>query len=134
MFQACGITLFTVGLWLKLTDNTGKYIQLIIDVNDSPLLDVAIIILICVGGVTLLMGFLGCWGACSESSIMLCLVSIDLSGQTGLVISSKKYLPHQTRITFTKPISNPILTIVMQYGDNQPTFPEFIFSKRWDLK
>ncbi len=50
----------------------------------------------------------------------------------------KKYLPHQTRITFYKAyiqtISNPILTIVIQYEDNRHTFPEFIFSKRWHLE
>ncbi len=54
----------------------------------------------------------------------------DYVNNTGKTISRnlellrriKIYLPHQTRITFTKPISNPIsiLTIVIQYGDNWP--------------
>jgi len=70
IFFVCGATLFGIGIWVQFDDTVTAYLGLTVD---KGAYEAAIILLICVGAFILLVGFLGCCGACQESTCMLCL-------------------------------------------------------------
>jgi len=59
-----------VGIWVKVDPTVTDYVGLTVDQGSY---EAATILLIVVGAFILLVGFLGCCGACKESSCMLCL-------------------------------------------------------------
>jgi len=69
IFWCVGAAILAVGIWAKVDPAVTEYIGITID--DSTSYDIAIILLICVGAFIFLLGFLGCCGACKESSCML---------------------------------------------------------------
>ncbi|ELU03059.1 hypothetical protein CAPTEDRAFT_219331 [Capitella teleta] len=73
IFWLSGVALLSVGLWLLLDDNPFKFLDGVGVVNpmDDPLWSVAIYILIAVGALVFLLGFLGCCGACTNNQCML---------------------------------------------------------------
>lgn len=72
IFFITGAAILGVGIWLKVDPNASNILS-VVNLNDGGrLMDVAIYVLIGVGAFIFLVGFLGCCGACRESSCMLC--------------------------------------------------------------
>ncbi len=65
-----------MGIWIQVDENVVDYLEIVGNVNDNPGLKVGIYILTGVGAFIFLVGFLGCTGACCETSWMLLVVSI----------------------------------------------------------
>jgi len=70
VFFVCGAAILGVGIWVKVDPKIADYVGLTVDAGSY---EAATILLIVVGAFILLVGFLGCCGACKESSCMLCL-------------------------------------------------------------
>jgi len=70
IFFVCGAAILGLGIWLQIDPKVADYISLTFDNSE---LEVAVILFCAVGGFILLVGFLGCCGACQESTCMLCL-------------------------------------------------------------
>ena len=60
-----------VSLWLKFDENANEYMDIIEFDKSNPFLDVALDVLIVVGVLIFVTGFLGCCGAWKENSCML---------------------------------------------------------------
>lgn len=76
MYQLAGVAILAVGVWVKV--DSGSLLGVLDNIKDAPaelgqLANVAYL-LMGVGGVLLIMGFLGCCGAMKESRCMLMLV------------------------------------------------------------
>ncbi|KAI0208344.1 23 kDa integral membrane protein [Lamellibrachia satsuma] len=85
-----GIGILSVGVWIKYGTNINDYLEVIRIHQNVPIIEAAIITLITVGALMILIGFLGCCGACRESSCMLCLYAgllvIVILGQVAAVV------------------------------------------------
>jgi len=68
IFFVCGAAILGVGIWVKVDPTIADYVGLTVDKGSY---EAATILLIVVGAFILLVGFLGCCGACQESSCML---------------------------------------------------------------
>jgi len=73
LFFLSGAAILGVGIWLKVDPNINEYLVIITADSNDPLWNAATITLITVGAFIFVVGFLGCCGACKESSCMLCL-------------------------------------------------------------
>jgi len=67
LFWILGCTLLGVGIWVRVDPNFNEYMQ----VADSNSLYAGSYLLIAVGAVIMILGFLGCCGAIKESQCML---------------------------------------------------------------
>jgi len=77
IFLAVGAALLACGIWLVLSPNSGYFLDMGDMVNmDTALWNVAIYIIIAVGGVIVLIAFVGCLGTCTESKCFLMIYSI----------------------------------------------------------
>jgi len=70
IFFVCGAVILGVGIWVRVDPKVADYVGLTVDKGSY---EAATILLIAVGAFILLVGFLGCCGACQESTCMLCL-------------------------------------------------------------
>ncbi|XP_038636781.1 tetraspanin-8-like isoform X2 [Scyliorhinus canicula] len=73
VFWLCGSIILGVSIWLRVSENGGK----VSGVNIKDFLP-AINLLIAVGSIVMVLGFLGCCGAMKESKCMLILFFIGL--------------------------------------------------------
>jgi len=73
IFFLSGAAVLGIGIWLKVDPNINQYLEVIRVDQGDPIWNAATIILITVGAFVFVVGFLGCCGACKESSCMLCL-------------------------------------------------------------
>ena len=72
-FQLLGCAILGVGIWVRVDENFGKYVN---NSNHFDLLYTGAYIFIVVGILIMVVGFLGCCGAIRENQCMLGLVSI----------------------------------------------------------
>ena len=71
----CGAVILAAGIWILVVEEFDYYFS-IVDFNDgNPYYDVALWILIAIGGIMFLVGFFGCCGACIESTKCLHMVN-----------------------------------------------------------
>ncbi|KAK2175015.1 hypothetical protein NP493_760g01037 [Ridgeia piscesae] len=88
--KVAGVAILGVGIWIKVDPNISRYLDVIRIDQNVPIIEAAIITLITVGALMLVIGFLGCCGACRESSCMLCLYSgllvVVILGQVAAVV------------------------------------------------
>jgi len=70
IFFIVGAAILAVGIWIKVDPTVSEYIGLTLSHGSY---DIATYIFIVVGVLIFMVGFLGCCGACKESSCMLCL-------------------------------------------------------------
>ncbi len=77
LLQLCGAAILGVGIWAKVDGDIGEYITIVNFDDSNPYFSQAVWILIAIGAFIFLVGFLGCCGACYESSCMLALVSFS---------------------------------------------------------
>lgn len=75
LFWVCGTLILALAIWLRVSKD-GKEIVMSGDSSTNPF--VAVNILIAVGAIIMVMGFLGCCGAVKESRCMLLLFFIGL--------------------------------------------------------
>lgn len=76
IFFIAGAALLGVGIWMKVDKNFNKYLDVIkIDQTDKTM-QAAIILVIVIGAIIFLTGFLGCCGAIQESSCLLMMYAI----------------------------------------------------------
>ncbi|XP_038052708.1 CD9 antigen-like isoform X2 [Patiria miniata] len=68
LFWLCGCALLGVGLWLCFEPNVQQYAQASGDLQEYY---IAVYVLIGIGGLMMLVGFLGCCGACMENTVLL---------------------------------------------------------------
>ncbi len=75
LMQLAGAGILGMGIWVKV--DSDSFLQLVNDTGESSLtlLSSASYVLIAVGALLLVIGFLGCCGACMESKCMLLTVS-----------------------------------------------------------
>eukprot|EP00914_Ancora_sagittata_P023207 GHVO01045956.1.p1 GENE.GHVO01045956.1~~GHVO01045956.1.p1 ORF type:complete len:267 (+),score=25.10 GHVO01045956.1:84-884(+) len=80
IFWVVGGALLGIGIWLAVDDNIG-FLEDLIEDNpmDDPLWSAAVYTIIAVGAFVFLLGFLGCCGACTQNSCMLCVYQILVS-------------------------------------------------------
>eukprot|EP00057_Strongylocentrotus_purpuratus_P024730 XP_011679204.1 PREDICTED: CD9 antigen [Strongylocentrotus purpuratus] len=71
LFWLCGCALLGVGLWLCFDPSMREYAT---TSGDLQVYYIAVYVLIGIGGFMMLVGFLGCCGACMESQALLVLV------------------------------------------------------------
>nr|XP_006812544.1 PREDICTED: CD9 antigen-like [Saccoglossus kowalevskii] len=71
--RGCGLA--AVGLWLLLDPNTQKYVESIDNLEEYY---IGTYVMIGCGGLMILVGFLGCCGACCESQCLLCMYFVLL--------------------------------------------------------
>lgn len=70
--------MLTLGVWLHFDNEVMTMLKLMEETPaESHTVDTAAYVTIGIGAFVLLVGFLGCCGACCESMCMLCLVSCD---------------------------------------------------------
>ena len=69
--QICGAAILGIGIWAYVDPTITSYVELTAGANFKA----ACILLIVVGAIIFLVGFLGCCGACKESTCMLSMVS-----------------------------------------------------------
>ncbi|XP_053441525.1 tetraspanin-8 [Nycticebus coucang] len=75
LFWVCGILILAIGIWVRVSKD-GQEILNSADSSFNPY--VAVNILIAVGSIIMVLGFLGCCGAVKESRCMLLLFFIGL--------------------------------------------------------
>ena len=75
LLQLAGAGLLICGLWLHFDHDVITYFKIMETALSGPLLQTVAYLLMGTGGFLLLIGFLGCCGACCESMCLLCLVS-----------------------------------------------------------
>merc|ERR1712198_56528 len=68
VFFVCGAVILGVGIWVRVDPTIADFVGLTIEKGSY---EAATILLIVVGASILLVGFLGCCGACQESTCML---------------------------------------------------------------
>ncbi|OXB59819.1 hypothetical protein ASZ78_007302 [Callipepla squamata] len=73
LFWVCGCVILGVSIWIRVS----KDAQEALDINSSSMF-VAVDVLIAVGSIIMILGFLGCCGAIKESRCMLILFFIGL--------------------------------------------------------
>jgi len=73
--QLIGCALLAVGIWVKVEEKS--FADLIKDQNVAATLGALAWVIIVVGAVVLVLGFLGCCGAIRENQCMLATVSIS---------------------------------------------------------
>ncbi|CAD5125549.1 DgyrCDS13753 [Dimorphilus gyrociliatus] len=71
IFFIAGAALLGVGIWMKVDKNFNKYLDVIKIDNNEKTMQAAIILVIVIGAIIFLTGFLGCCGAIQESSCLL---------------------------------------------------------------
>ncbi|XP_071809518.1 CD63 antigen-like isoform X1 [Asterias amurensis] len=64
----CGCALLGVGLWLCFEPNVQQYASASGDLQEY---NIAVYVIIGIGGLMMLVGFLGCCGACMENTVLL---------------------------------------------------------------
>ena len=67
--------MLAVGIWAKVDDNFSDYVEIVNYEGSNPYFDHAVWLIIAIGAIIFLLGFLGCCGACCESPTMLLFVS-----------------------------------------------------------
>ncbi len=80
-----------MAIWIQVDDNAVDYLGIVGNASDNPALEIGIYILTGVGAFIFLVGFLGCTGACCESSWMLLWVSIFIFCPLSTFITGKLY-------------------------------------------
>lgn len=73
--QLLGCAILAVGIWILVGDNFNKYVD---GAEEFAFLQTGAYILIVIGVVIMVIGFLGCCGAIRESQVMLGLVRMAL--------------------------------------------------------
>lgn len=74
LLQLAGCTLLGIGIWFLVDTNSVSLLN--VAISDDALLRAATIIIIVVGSVMIVIGFLGCCGSCFENATCLFVVSI----------------------------------------------------------
>ncbi|XP_003927850.1 tetraspanin-8 [Saimiri boliviensis] len=75
VFWLCGVVILALAIWIRVSDDTQEILSSE-DLGSSPY--IAVNLLIAVGAVIMILGFLGCCGAIRESRCMLLLFFIGL--------------------------------------------------------
>ncbi|ELU00853.1 hypothetical protein CAPTEDRAFT_221756 [Capitella teleta] len=80
LFWVIGGAMLGIGIWLAVDDDIG-FLEDLIEDNpmDDPLWSAAVYTIIAIGAFVFLLGFLGCCGACTQNSCMLCAYQIIVS-------------------------------------------------------
>ncbi|KAM7423573.1 hypothetical protein PAMA_000092 [Pampus argenteus] len=72
IFWLAGGLILAVALWLRHSPETGTLLEIVFDGNQAPRsFYLSVYILIAVGSVMMVVGFLGCYGAIQESQCLL---------------------------------------------------------------
>ena len=84
-FQLLGCAVLGIGIWIKVDPNTfheyssnKNFASFLDELNTVSYLSIGAYVLIAVGSVIMLIGFLGCCGAIRESQCMLISVSYGI--------------------------------------------------------
>ena len=102
-FQVCGAVVLAAGIWITVVDEFDYYFSIVDFNNGNHYYDVALWILIVIGGIMFLVGFFGCCGACTESTKCLHVVNhLFISKNTLEILNplSKLGKKHTRSITF----------------------------------
>ena len=75
LLQLCGGAMLGVGIWALVDDSFSDYIEIVNFEGSNPYFNHAVYMLIAIGAIIFLVGFLGCCGALCESTTMLLFVS-----------------------------------------------------------
>jgi len=71
IFFLAGAALLGIGIWMKVDKNFSSYLDVVTIDRSDKTIQAAMILVIVVGGIIFLTGFLGCCGAIQESSCLL---------------------------------------------------------------
>lgn len=125
VFFLCGAGMLAMGIWFIVAEENSYFTEILGGYDNSdPLLSVAAYVVIGVGGLIFIVGFLGCCGACMESKCMLIMYTIFL-----VVLLAAEITAAILAIVYQSDIeaelNNEILDSLQYYGlEDQKAFTE----------